>query len=525
MNVSLFSLFFTFFAGSWLSNLAIIHTTTALLQSSSLELILAVSSCAGLSFFVLLRFLSRFSKSNIAAWLMLPVFGTTAVLRAYYPEFPVWPALSALLFGELIKYHAYSQVLNRFGPLSAGRIMGWAVLAYELGTISAALSARFESGLLIHVLEAVAIVGVYLPFFVGQADEDENARQQGAASTLAPTSLLPWLVGLGVLAGFLKVSADTGFKFALSVTQENVGQEVSNFYLYSALFTLALSVVRKFRWLAPRMGCPEASLMGLAVAQGLFGMALFSGNIQAMVYAGALQRSVDKIFYQPTLQLLTSGFTPPVQELLRRWHVTAFLALGSFIGLIAFMGHGYLGAPNIVMKGMSVAHIVAVLVIAFVAGKLIQKIVQALDVETRKAGALGGSRPMAMLALLSPRHFLVHALMWSGRRGGSMQGLPPEILQGLTADAGGEVVNSFYAAFPRLDETHQLALIRLAVFLDRKQDREFLLSIAEEKVPCVRRARRLAAMHVVKIHGRIYRPLLRRSRGKKSPLPVNKKAA
>ena len=106
-----------------------------------------------------------------------------------------------------------------------------------------------------------------------------------------------------------------------------------------------------------------------------------------------------------------------------------------------------------------------------------------------------------------------------------MQGLPPEILQGLTADAGGEVVNSFYAAFPRLDETHQLALIRLAVFLDRKQDREFLLSIAEEKVPCVRRARRLAAMHVVKIHGRIYRPLLRRSRGKKSPLPVNKKAA
>jgi hypothetical protein len=214
-----------------------------------------------------------------------------------------------------------------------------------------------------------------------------------------------------------------------------------------------------------------------------------------------------------------------VQELLRRWHVTAFLALGSFIGLIAFMGHGYLGAPNIVMKGMSVAHIVAVLVIAFVAGKLIQKIVQALDVETRKAGALGGSRPMAMLALLSPRHFLVHALMWSGRRGGSMQGLPPEILQGLTADAGGEVVNSFYAAFPRLDETHQLALIRLAVFLDRKQDREFLLSIAEEKVPCVRRARRLAAMHVVKIHGRIYRPLLRRSRGKKSPLPVNKKAA
>lgn len=524
MNVTLAGLFFTFFAGSWLSNLAIIQTTTVLLKSSSLELILAVSSCAGLAFFVLLRFLARVSSPQIAAWLLLPAWLTTELLKVYFPQYPVLPSLTALLFGELIKWHAYSQVLNRFGPLSAGRVLGWAVLAYEIGTISAAFTSRFETGLLIQGLELFALAGIYAPFFLDRPEEDLSRHQTGASASMAPQALLPWLLGMGVVAGFLKVSADTGFKFALSVNQQNVGTEVANFYFYSAIFTMLLGGIRKLRWLAPRMGCPEASLVSLAGAQVLFGVALFSGSIPAMVYAGALQRSVDKIFYQPTIQLLASGFIPPVQEFLRRWHTTAFLAVGSFLGLLAFMGHGYLGSAASVMKGMSIAHgLMAVACVVF-AGKLIHKIVQALDLETKKGGVLGGSRPMAMLALLSPRHFLVHALMWSGRRGG-MQGLPPEILQGLTADAGGEVVTSFYAAFPRLDETHQMALIRLAVFLDRKQDRDFLLSIAEEKIPCMRRARRLAAMHVVKVHGRVYRPLLRRSRGKKSPLPQPKKAA
>jgi hypothetical protein len=151
------------------------------------------------------------------------------------------------------------------------------------------------------------------------------------------------------------------------------------------------------------------------------------------------------------------------------------------------------------------------------------EIVKALDRETRLAGVLGGSRAMAMLALLSPRHFLVHALMWSSRRGG-MHGLPSEILQGLSADAGGEVVESFYSAYPEMDESHQLALIRLAVFLDRKMDHAFLLGIASEVIPSSLRARRLAAIHVVKIHGKMYRPLLRRARGKKSPMPLKKVA-
>lgn len=524
MNVTLAGLFFTFFAGSWLSNLAIIQTTTVLLQSSSLELILAVSSCAGLAFFVLMRFLARVSSPQIAAWLLLPAWVTTEVLRAYVPQFPVLPALTALLFGELIKWHAYSQVLNRFGPLSAGRVLGWAVLAYEIGTITAAFSARVDAGFVIQGLELLALAGIYAPFVLDRPEEDLTRPQPEASASRAPQTLLPWLLGMGVVAGFLKVSADTGFKFALSVSQNDVGAQVANFYFYSAIFTLVLGGIRKLRWLAPRMGCPEASLVGLAAAQALFGAALFSGHIPAMVYAAALQRSVDKIFYQPTIQLLASGFIPSVQEFLRRWHTTASLGIGSFLGLVAFLGHGLLGEASMVMKGMSVAHVVMALVCALLAGKLIQKIVQALDVETKKGGLVGGSRPMAMLALLSPRHFLVHTLMWSGRRGG-MKGLPPEILQGLTAAGGGEVVTSFYAAFPRLDETHQMALIRLAVFLDRKQDREFLLAIAEEKIPCLRRARRLAALHVVKVHGRIYRPLLRRSRGKKSPLPPTKKVA
>ncbi len=101
MNGTLFSLFLTFFAGSWLSNLGIIRTTTSLLEGSSLELILAVSSCAGLAFFTLMRSLARFQKPTLAAWLMLPAWLAVQALSTLAPEAPVWSALAALLFGEL----------------------------------------------------------------------------------------------------------------------------------------------------------------------------------------------------------------------------------------------------------------------------------------------------------------------------------------------------------------------------------------------------------------------------------------
>ncbi len=523
MNGTLFSLFLTFFAGSWLSNLGIIRTTTTLLQGSSLELILAVSSCAGLAFFVLLRFLSRFQKPTLAAWLMLPAWLATEALSGFFPEAPVWSALAALLFGELAKWHAYSQVLQRFGPLSAGRILGWAVLAYELGTVTAALTASLpQNHLLLRGLELLALASLYLPFML-RKNEEAGPSHSAVGAGQAPGQLMSTLLIVGAVAGFLKISADTGFKFALSSGQHDVGPLVVNFYLMSAGFTVALGLIRRFRWFAPRMGCPQASLTGLAVSHGVFALALVSGNISALIAATALQRSVDKIFYQPTIQLLTSGFNPAVQELLRRWHVTAFLALGSLLGLGAFMAHGLFTEPRDVLAGMSALHLVGTLFCALITGRLVIEIIKALDLETRLAGVLGGSRAMAMLALLSPRHFLVHALMWSSRRGG-MQGLPTEILQGLSADAGGEVVESFYSAYPEMDESHQLALIRLAVFLDRKMDHAFLLGIASEVIPSSLRARRLAAIHVVKIHGKMYRPLLRRARGKKSPLPLKKVA-
>lgn len=131
---------------------------------------------------------------------------------------------------------------------------------------------------------------------------------------------------------------------------------------------------------------------------------------------------------------------------------------------------------------------------------------------------------MALLALLSPRHFLVHALLWSNRRGSS-ELLPQGLITGLTAETGGEVIQSFYGMFEELSESHQLALIRLATILNRQRDRDFLLLIALEKIHCGRRPRRLAALNLVKIHGKRYRPLLRRSRGKNSPLTLEKKPA
>jgi hypothetical protein len=116
---------------------------------------------------------------------------------------------------------------------------------------------------------------------------------------------------------------------------------------------------------------------------------------------------------------------------------------------------------------------------AIVSGIFIKKIISALDQETADSSSLGSSRPMAMLALLSPKHFMVHALIWSKKKGG-FHTLPPEILQGLTAQSVDETGRSFYSAFPRMDESHQLAIIRLAIFLDRKIDREFLLNLAQD---------------------------------------------
>ena len=325
-----------------------------------------------------------------------------------------------------------------------------------------------------------------------------------------------------MLAGFLRVSADTGFKFAVSTSASEVGVLVANYYLVSAAFTLALALLRRMRFFAPRSGCPEVSLRAQALAQIIFALSLFSGNMNAIVGATALQRSIDKIFYQPTIQLLAAGFTPVVQEWLRQTHVTAFLCLGSFLGFVAFMGHGLLGGPQFVLLGMSLLHFIGALAVLIMVGVVVKQIIYALDREAKLAGVLGGSRPMAMLAMLSPRHFLVHALLWSKRDG---KDISPELLEGLSADAGGEVVESFYSAFPELVESHQLALIRMAVFLDRENDRAFLIAVASEAVPGTLRARRLAAIHVVKTHGRMYRPLLRRARGKNSPLPVAKKIA
>ncbi len=523
MNRGLATLLLSFFAGSWVSNLSIIRTTTVLLEASSLELILAVSSCAGLLFFALLRTLNLLPSTRLTSALLIVLWGLNPLLNFLYPEYPVLPALSALLFGELVKWHVYSLVLHRYGPLSAGRVLGWAVVAYEAGTVCAALSSNVPLPLLLKGLEVSALVALYAPLFIERGHE-EHTHGHSAQGQLIPEGPLPWIMGLGIVAGFLKVSADTGFKFAVGLGGENVGGAVANFYLYSALFTLALAGLRRLHWLAPRLGAPARSLYGIASAQVIFALAIASGELSFLVLAAAFQRSVDKIFYQPTIQLLTSGFNPSVQEVFRRWHGTAFLAFGSFLGLVAFTAHGHLGNAATVLKGMGIAHLAFALLCFVMAKGVVKKILVALDLETKRAGTLGGSRAMAMLALLSPRHFLVHALLWSSRRGG-MQGLPPEILQGLTAQAGGEVVSTFYDAFAKFDEHHQLALIRLAVFLDRKEDRAFLLAIAEEKLPAVTKARRLAAMHVVKVHGKIYRPLLRRSRGKKSPLPKPNKAA
>jgi hypothetical protein len=520
MNKVFFGLFFTFFLGSWISNISIIHTTKTLLEGSSLELILAVSSFAGLSFFFVLRTLTHFKKSNLASWLILPVWMIVEGCSFFLPEFPVWSALSALVFGELVKWHAYSVVLNRFGPLSAGKILGWAVVAYELGTVCASMTYEWTMTWQMIPFKVLALAVLYLPFVFAKTEEIKVNSHTAKPQTY--DGLLFWLVSIGVVTGFLKISADTGFKFAVGVSSYDVGPLVANFYLVSACFTISMALIKRVKWLSPRMGYPKASLILVAIAQLFFGVALISGNLTFLVVMSAFQRSVDKIFYQPTMQLLTSGFTFSTQDYLRRWHVNAFLALGSLLGLVAFMGHGLLGGPKNVMIGMSVNHILMVVVCIVVASAFFKKIIQALDSETKKMGTKGNSRPMAMLALLSPKHFLVHALLWSSKRGGQ-EVLPPELISGLTADSGGEVVQSFYAMFERLTESHQLAVIRLATLLNHQRDRDFMLLIALEKIQCGRRPRRLAALNLVKIHGKRYRPLLRRSRGKNSPLTVHYK--
>ena len=522
MNRISLSLFLTFFLGSWISNISIISTTKSLLEGSSLELILAVSSLAGLFFFVLLRTLTTFKKSNIASWMILPIWMLLETFVQLIPHLPVWSALTALLFGELVKWHAYSVVLQRFGPLRAGQILSWAVLAYELGTITASFTYQWSELWMLVPFKMIAIAVLYVPLFLRSGDESKSFQHSNQQK--APAGVLPWLIFMGITAGFLKVSSDTGFKFAVSTNAYDVGVLVSRFYLLSAGFTLLLGALKKVKWIAPKMSMPQTSLIFMAFSQLCFALALFSGQTYFLVGMAALSRSVDKIFYQPTMQLLTSGFALSTQEYLRRWHGNAFLALGSILGLFAFMGHGLLGTPQNVIWGMSVLHFIVAIGSFYVAAKFFRKIINGLDFETKRSGITGGSRAMALLALLSPRHFLVHALLWSNRRG-SNELLPQELINGLTAETGGEVIQSFYGMFEELSESHQLALIRLATILNRQRDRDFLLLIALEKINCGRRPRRLAALNLVKIHGKRYRPLLRRSRGKKSPLTLKKRSA
>ncbi len=511
-----------FFAGSWLSNGHVIRSTGALLEQGSLTLILAVSSLAGLGFYALLRFLDRWQRGNLAAFFMLPGWLLLLTLPSLFPSWPVWPALLALLVGEVVKWHLYSQVLAAWGPMGASRMLGWAVLAYELGTVLAALfPSPFPTGVS-WAVEAAAMLALHLPFFLSQPEETEiPARHASEVPTHGPwDSVLPWLALTGLAAGFLKVSADTGFKYAVRLEGGDPTGTVAHFYLLSAGFTLGLGLLRRLRWMAPRMGCPQASFKGLAGVQALFALALLTGSAPFLVAAAALQRSVDKIFYQPNVQLLASGFPLRAQERLRRWHVTGFLAFGSLVGLVAFAGHGVLPSPQSTLVGIALLHVAGAAGFLVLAKHLVGVTVKSLDGETRRNGA-ATSRPMAMLALLSPRHFLVHALKFSHK--GGMGALPQDLLEGLVAEPGREVVRTFYDAFPRLDEQHQMALIRLAAFLDRGTDREFLMEIAMEHLPSSRRARRLAAHQLVKVLGVSARPLLRRARGKNSPLP--KKAA
>lgn len=503
----IFPLLTAFFFGSWLSNGHIIQTTTVLLQEASPTLILAASSLAGLGFFALLRLISSIGRPQVAGYFLMPGWLMLQFLPYYFPQYPLMSALSALLFGEVVKWHLYSQVFLRWGPMGASRMLGYAVLAYELGTIAASL---FPVNIL--WLQFLAMIPLYVVFLVKK--EESEPVITSAPKVDSSVNLWMWLVGMGVMAGFLRVSADTGFKFGVRLQGLNPKEMVSQYYLLSACFTLGLGVLQRMRWTSPRMGCPEASLKSMGWAQMLFAAAFLSANPIALVVVSAFQRSMDKIFYQPTMQVLTSGFAWGQQESLRRGHVAGFLGLGSLMGLVAFGLHRWLPSMDHVMVAIAVMHATVAVAMILSIPTLVQKVVMQLD-------GLTGSRAMAMLALLSPRLFLVHAWNWSNQRGG-MQSLPPELLQGLIAEPGREVVLSFYSAYPGMEETHQLALIRLASFLDRGADREFLLQVAEEKIPSCVKARRLAAHQLVKVLGKEARPLLRRARGRKSPL---KKAA
>lgn len=509
----IFGLLLAFFTGSWLSNGHIIRTTTVLLENASLGLILAASSMAGLGFFVILRILNRWQRPFLGGLVLLPLWGMIQLAPLAFPQRPIVAALIALLFGELVKWHLYSQVLSHWGPMGANRVLGWAVLAYELGTVTAALYPQPLLG-----LELVALLPLYGTLLV-RGEGHEVALSNDPSAPRPWASVLPWMLACGLVAGFLRVSADTGLKYAIRLQDADTLRFVSHFYLVSALFTITLGAMKRVRWLAPKLGHGHVAFTVLGVTQVIFAFALLTGSGVLLVVSAALQRSVDKIFYQPTMQLLTSGFSLTAQESLRRWHVVGFLGLGSLAGLLAFAGHGLLGDPRDVLWGITFLHALVAGALFGVGFCLVRNTIKALDQETRVAGHVGGSRPMAMLALLSPRHFLVHALMWANRHGGDMQGLPQDLMQGLTAEHSTPIVQTFYLAFPRLDETQQLALVRLAAYMDRGPDREFLMTVALEQVSACRRARRLAAHHLVKVHGREARPLLRRSRGKKSPLP------
>lgn len=514
-----YALLLAFFAGSWLTNGHIISTTTTLLRSASLSLILAASSLAGLGFFFIVRLLGHSQRPTHAGPMMVPVWGCLLVAPQVVPGHPIVAALVALLFGELAKWHLYSQVLNTWGPMGAQGVLARTVIAYELGTVASS----FWSALPLWV-QALLLAAIYAPAYF-KSDRPAQAPHLTVVKEERWSGMLSWIIACGALAGLLRVSADTGLKFAIRLDGDGAQRLLSHYYLISALFTLGLSVARRLRITSLGQGPATASFIAVGASQSLFAFALMSGHTMFLIAACALQRSVDKVFYQPTVQLLSSGFTALMQERLRRWHVVGFLALGPLCGLVAFSGHALLGSVSQLLWAIALVHAAVAVSFFWVGGRTVETTVAALEVETQRFGVLGSPRPLAMLALLAPRHFLARALTWASRQSGGVGALPAELMQGLTVESGDGVVRAFYAAYPKLDETQQLALIRLAALLDLRRDREFLMTVALEQVGPGRRTRRLAAHHLVKVLGKEARPLLRRSRGKNSPLPGTKKAA
>ncbi|HXH32688.1 MAG TPA: hypothetical protein VNJ01_17955 [Bacteriovoracaceae bacterium] len=521
MSKSGLLLFLNFFAASWLSNDWIIRTTGKLVQTSSLEMVLAVSSLSGIVFFLFLKGLTSFQRPLVAAFTMIPMWVILAVSHEVFPAVPVIPTILAILLGETMKWHAYSQVLNRYTPFSAGKIIGYSVLAYELGTMASSATATIGHRPLILSLNLVALILIHLPFLLRSHSEEPTSTSAALPVNRSSVNLLSWILLLGAFAGFLKVSSDTGFKFAIRQSTANPTEVIANFYLLSSIFTIGLWLLKKQRWVSSKFDRPEVAVSGMAVVQCLFGAGLLTAPLSQLIVISSLQRSFDKIFYQPTIQLLASGFSSFTQERIRRYHSSAFLGIGSLLGLLAFAASQAINGPEVLLKGISILHLLASLAFVLIGGFFFRRLISAFDEESSGPDEDSCSRAMAMLALLSPKHFLTHALIWSKKKGG-FHTLPPEILQGLSSSQDSDTLRSFYLLFSKLDEPHQAALIKLAILLDKKRDRVFLKKLAEEKIPCSKKSRKVAALHLVKVHGKSHRPLLRRARGINSPL---KKAA